>query len=140
MQLSLLSLDSLLSKTANGARIAAFGTQKQEREIIGMVFFFVLAAYLVLGIVVLYQSYQYAFPKTKLSPNKTLPILVIADGVLAVVAAIFAILAIVVDNSVIPAWWGVLAGVFFVDGFVNACMLVPVLKSHYFMPKLEADK
>ncbi len=131
------------------ARVTAFGALKENRQLIGMFFFFVLTATLIIAIVVAYQSKDYAFPKTKMAPNKTIPVLLVVDAILCLVAAIFAILAVVLDvpvgDSNIPAtgiaWaWYLIAVLFFLEAGCNACMLFPILYSHYYMPKLEEDK
>ena len=124
----------------NGSRICAFGLKGAKREIIGMIFFFVLAAVAVVSVVIAYQSKEFAFPKTKLSPSRTLPVLCVANAVLEVVAAVFCILAVVIDESLIPGAWYALCALFVVSACANACMLFPILKSHYFMPKLEEEK
>ena len=123
-----------------GTRVAAFGAQKEERQLVGMFFFLVLAAVLVLGIVVVYQSKDYAFPKTKMAPNKTLPVICVANSILSFIAAVFSVLAVVLDHSIIPAFWYVLAVLFVIVSLANLTMLLPALKSHYFMPKLDEGK
>lgn len=135
-----------------GAAICAFGRSKQEREILGMFFFFLLAANLILAIIVLYRSSKFAFPKTKMAPIKSLPILCVVNGGVAVGSAIFCILAVVADKTyasdgvtvlyetVIPTFWYILAVLFFLVAVVHFCMLLPVRKSHYYMPELNESK
>ena len=131
------------------ARVTAFGAQKEGRQLIGMFFFLILTAALVMGIVIAYQSKEFAFPKTKMAPNKSLPVLCVANGVLCVIAAIFAILAVVADVPVndspieatkIGAAWYVIAVFYLLAGVVHLAMLLPVLKSHYFMPKFGEEE
>ena len=131
------------------SRVCAFGALKEGRQIIGMIFFFVLTVSLVLAIVVAYQSKTYAFPKTKMAPNKSLPVLCVVNGGFGIVAGIFSILAVVVDvpvgESEIPAtqigWaWYILAVLFIIAGLVQLCFLLPVLKSHYYMPKFGEEE
>ena len=131
------------------ARICAFGAQGEDRQLIGMAFFFVLAVTLILAIVVAYQSKEFAFPKTKMTPNKSLPVLVVVNGGFSIVAAVFCVLAVVVDvpkgTSVVPpteiAWaWYVICVFYALLGICQLCFLFPVLKSHYYMPKFEEEK
>ena len=116
------------------ARICAFGAQGEDRQLIGMAFFFVLAVTLILAIVVAYQSKEFAFPKTKMTPNKSLPVLVVVNGGFSIVAAVFCILAVVVDVSKLPegekgyvaptgiAWaWYILAVVYILVGICQLC-------------------
>ena len=124
----------------NGSRICAFGAKGAHREIIGMVFFFVLAAVTVLSIVIAYQSKTYAFPKTKMSPSKSIPVLCVANAILEVIAAVFTILAVVIDDSQIPVVWFILCALFVISALANSVMLLPILKSHYFMPKLNEEE
>ena len=134
------------------ANICAFGAQGEERQLIGMGFFFVLTVALVLAIVVAYQSKAYAFPKTKMAPNKSLPVITVVNGGVCLVAAVFCILAVVLDTPIVNktpegigatqiawAWYG-LCALFVVGGLANLCMLFPVLKSRYFMPKFDEEK
>lgn len=133
------------------ANVCAFGAQGEERQLIGMGFFFVLTVALVLAIVVGYQSMAFAFPKTKMSPNKALPVISVVNGAVCVVAAIFCILAVVLDapiagktpdgigaTQIAWAWYG-LCVLFALGGLANLCMLLPALKSRYFMPKLDEE-
>lgn len=132
------------------ARVCAFGAQGEERQLIGMVFFFALTVTLILAIVVAYQSKEFAFPKTKISPSKSLPVIAVVDGGFSIVSAIFCVLAVVADTpkegvSTVGgtqiAWaWYVLAVFFVLVGICQLCFLFPVLKSHYFMPKFEEEK
>lgn len=137
----------------NNVRITAFGALEEGRQLIGMFFFLFLAASLVIGVVIAYQSKEFAFPKTKIAPNKTLPRLCVANGCICLVNAVFCILAVIVDvpkvlegeKGYVPptaiAWAWYLVAIFFVIAFlIHLVMLLPVLKSHYFMPKLNEEE
>ena len=139
--------------TINNVRICAFGALEEGRQLIGMFFFLLLAASLVIGVVIAYQSKEFAFPKTKMAPNKSLPRLCVANGVICLINAIFCILAVVVDvpkveegakGYVAPtgiAWAWYLIAIFFILAFLaHMVMLLPVLKSHFFMPKLNEEE
>ena len=139
--------------SVNNVSICAFGAIEEGRQLIGMFFFLFLAACLVIGIVIAYQSKDYAFPKTKMSPNKTLPVLCVVNGGLCLVNAIFCILAIVIDvpkvaegekGYVAPteiAWaWYLIAAFFILACLAHLVMLLPALKSHYYMPKFEQQE
>ena len=128
-------------KDENGVRIPAFGVEGAHHQLVGMFCFLVFAANLVLSVVIIYQAVKYAFPKSKISPKKSLPILCVVNGGVSVVSAVFCILAATYDHSLIPVFWYVNMALFLVVALVNATMLIPVLKAHYFMPPLiDKDK
>ena len=130
-----------------GSKIVAFGviglvdkTTKQpipdaHHQVMGMFCFLFFFATIVMAIVVLAKSFKFAFPKGKMNPNKTLPILCLANAGLCVVDAAFCVIAVVYDHSIIPVFWYVVMALFIVGALANATMAVPVFRSHYYMPE-----
>ena len=110
-----------------------------HHQVMGMFCFLTFIATLVIVIVILSQSFKFAFPKDKMNPGKAMPILCVVNAGLCVVDTIFCLLAIFYDHSVIPVFWFVVMALFIVAALANAVMLLPVLRSHYYMPKFEAN-
>ncbi len=135
-----------------GQSIVAFGviglvdkTTKQpipdaHHQMMGMFCFLLFFATLVLAIVVIAKSFKFAFPKEKMTPSKTLPVLCLVNAGLCVVDAVFCVIAVVYDHSIIPVFWYVVMALYIVAALVNACMAVPVFRSHYYMPELAQKK
>ena len=142
-----------LSKGSNeyGEKIVAFGTttildKKKEpipethHQVVGMFCFLFFFATLVIAIVNIAKSFKFAMNKGRLSPSKAQPVLVVVNGGLCLVDILFCVLAVVYDGSIIPAFWWVVVALFAIASIASFCFLVPVLKSHYYMPKEEEAK
>lgn len=111
-----------------------------NHQVMGMFCFLFFFATLVLAIVVITKSFKFAFPKEKMTPSKTLPVLCLVNAGLCVVDAVFCVIAVVYDHSIIPAFWYVVMALYIVAAIVNACMAVPAFRSHYYMPELAQKK
>ena len=111
-----------------------------NHQIMGMFVFLSFFATLVIAIVIIAQCFKYAFPKGKMNPGKAHPILCVVNAGLCVINAVFCVVAVVYDHSLIPVFWYVVMALFIVAALANAVMLLPVLRSHYYMPKFEEKK
>lgn len=133
-------------KTEQGNYISAFGAgdpklyEDTHHQVMGMFVFLTFIATLVIAIVVIYTSLKLAFPKGKVSPRKSNPILCVVDAGLCLVDAAFCVVAVVYDHSLVPVFWYVVMALFIVAALVNSTMLLPILKSHYYMPKLPGEE
>jgi len=123
--------------------ICAFGAYKKGSEsnniLLGMFLFLAAVVSLVMSAIVAYQSIPYVFPKDKLNVRKSLPWCAFAGGVSQIVCAIFSILVLAIDTTVIAWAWVILAVVLILLGVVNILFAIPAARRELWMPKLGTE-
>lgn len=108
-------------------------------NIFGFILFAVGVVALVMSAVVGYQGLAFAFPKDKMNVKKALPWCCFVGGVAEIVAAVFSILVVAIDKTIIGWAWIILAIVLVLLGVVNILFVLPVTRRELWMPKYGTD-
>jgi len=138
--LNLIAFQLSGGKDKNGVQVTAFGLTELNLQKVGMAFFIVLVFLAILSITVLYRSVAYAFPKEKQTPVKSLPWISVACGAVEIIAAIFCVLVLTIDKTVIKPFWIINLVLLVLGGAANLCFIFVGKNCHYYMPALGTEK
>lgn len=120
--------------TENSRQLTAFAAD--DRKILGMIFFLACILVAILSISCIYCSLKYAFPKEKVNPNKVIPWLAFANGVLILFVTVFEIIIISTEASQTAVGFVIDIIVGFISGLYSISFILPALKCDYYMPAL----
>lgn len=123
---------------ASGNVTTAFdgGQNHPSIYLIGMIYFLFCIVTFIVGIVIVYLSFPYMFPKDKMTPKKALPWVIVADGVLHFGLIIMSIYLIATEYSRMKVGFiiYIIVGVLFL--LYSLFFILPGLKCRFYMPSL----
>lgn len=121
-----------------GEVITAFVGTGSRRSInnVGMVFFLFCVVSLIAGIVIVYLSLPFIFPKEKLNPKKSIPWVLVGNAALHFALIIMVIFLLATEKSRMTA--GFVCYIIFGSLFLiySLLFIIPALKCNFFMPAL----
>ena len=111
-------------------------TAFNDAKLVGMVYFLAAIISTILSIAIVYVSIPFSFPKDKMTPNKALPWMVVANGCLQFILAILVIYLLATEATlmlvgfVIALVLGVLVTIY------SALFAFPATQCRFYMPSL----
>ena len=115
-------------------------TAFNDNKILGMVYFLSAIIAIILGIVIVYMSLPYCFPKDKMNPNKSLPWVVVANGVFHLILAVLVVVLLATEASQVMVGFVVALVLSFIVVLCSAFFAFPATKCLFYMPSLLAEE
>jgi len=112
------------------------GVNSPSIYIVGMIYFLICIVSLIVGIVIVALSFPFIFPKDKMTPKKSLPWLMVANGAIHFALIIMVIYLITSEFSRMKVGYIIYIIVGALLLIYSLLFILPGLKCRFYMPQL----
>lgn len=131
----------ILYQTSSPVTINSDGTIEEKinhafsgNQIAGMIFFIEVIIAIILGIVVVYKTLPFVFPKQKLNPTRVFGYVQVAGGVFSLAFAIQVIYLVSTEQTRYLAGWVILIILSLLVALFSFALVYPNVKCHFYCP------